>query len=55
MYYNIIGSIFSCHIEPSAGKLAVTGGQDDKAYVWEIESGKILLECTGHEVSKKFS
>ncbi|KAE8744336.1 hypothetical protein FOCC_FOCC009059, partial [Frankliniella occidentalis] len=44
-------SIFSCHIEPTNGKLAVTGGQDDKAYVWEIENGKILLECTGHQDS----
>lgn len=44
-------SLFCCHIEPSQGKLAVTGGQDDKAYVWEIDTGKVLLECSGHEDS----
>lgn len=51
VFVNHTSSLFSCHLEPTAGKLAVTGGQDDKAYVWEIESGKIVLECTGHQDS----
>ncbi|CAH0558160.1 unnamed protein product [Brassicogethes aeneus] len=32
-------------------KLAVTGGQDDVAYVWDTESGEVVLECTGHKDS----
>lgn len=47
----LAGSLFCCHIDPAEGKLAVSGGQDDKAYVWEIDSGKVVLECTGHQVS----
>lgn len=37
------------------GKLAVTGGEDDLAYVWDTESSEVVLECTGHEDSVIFA
>lgn len=31
--------------------LAVTGGEDDLAYVWQTKTGEVLFECTGHKDS----
>ncbi|XP_054284466.1 angio-associated migratory cell protein [Macrosteles quadrilineatus] len=45
------GPVFCCALEPKNGNLAVTGGQDDMAYVWEIHNGQILFECSGHKDS----
>lgn len=42
----VIGSVFCVNIA-SSGVLAVTGGEDDKAFVWQLDSGKVVLECTG--------
>ncbi|XP_049870030.1 angio-associated migratory cell protein [Pectinophora gossypiella] len=47
------GSVFCCDIHPS-GKLAATGGEDDKAYVWSVETGEVVLDCTGHKDSVIF-
>ncbi|GFN90510.1 angio-associated migratory cell protein, partial [Plakobranchus ocellatus] len=33
------------HINP---EIAVTGGQDDRAFVWSTKDGSVILECTGH-------
>jgi len=40
------GSVFCCGLNPGAG-LAVTGGEDDKAYVWRIQDGGIEQELSG--------
>lgn len=32
-------------------KLCASGGEDDIAYVWDIQSGTKLLECKGHKDS----
>ncbi|XP_044267247.1 angio-associated migratory cell protein [Tribolium madens] len=32
-------------------QLAVTGGEDDIAYVWSTETGDVKLTCTGHKDS----
>nr|CAD7261302.1 unnamed protein product [Timema shepardi] len=45
------GSVFCCHLDPKSGNLAVTGGEDDKAYVWETHTGNVILECKGHRDS----
>ncbi|XP_008543793.1 angio-associated migratory cell protein [Microplitis demolitor] len=37
------------------GKIAVTGGQDDVAYIWNTESGEIIYKCTGHKDSIIFA
>ncbi|XP_047545134.1 angio-associated migratory cell protein [Vanessa atalanta] len=47
------GSIFCCDLHPS-GKLAITGGEDDKAYVWSVETGDVVMDCTGHKDSVIF-
>lgn len=31
--------------------LAVTGGEDDKAFVWKVESGEVVFEVTEHKDS----
>ena len=41
------GSVFCVHSDPKDSSLAVSGGQDDKAYVWKIADGSQLLECAG--------
>ncbi|KAJ8253076.1 hypothetical protein GJAV_G00208840 [Gymnothorax javanicus] len=45
------GSVFCVSLDPVTNSLAVTGGQDDKAYVWRISDGEVLFECTGHKDS----
>lgn len=42
--------VLSCDLSKD-GKLAVTGGQDDRAYVWQTNDGEIVFECTGHKDS----
>lgn len=41
------GSVFCVSLDPVTNSLAVTGGEDDKAYVWRVSDGEVLLECTG--------
>lgn len=45
------GSVFCCDLEPLVGNLAVTGGEDDRAFVWNITNGETLFECIGHQDS----
>ncbi|XP_008323192.1 angio-associated migratory cell protein [Cynoglossus semilaevis] len=45
------GSVFCVSLDPATNSLAVTGGEDDKAYVWRVSDGEVLLECTGHKDS----
>lgn len=44
------GSVFSCSVSP-IGSIAATGGEDDMAYVWDINTGNVLHTCTGHKDS----
>lgn len=43
-------SVFTGALSKS-GLLAATGGEDDIAYVWSVENGDVVLECTGHKDS----
>ncbi|XP_066520983.1 angio-associated migratory cell protein [Hoplias malabaricus] len=45
------GSVFCINLDPVMNNLAITGGEDDKAYVWNIADGEVLFECTGHKDS----
>lgn len=45
------GSVFCVSLDPVSNTMAVTGGEDDKAYVWNVSDGEILFECTGHKDS----
>lgn len=49
-----VGSVFCSDIHPS-GKLAATGGEDDKAFVWSVQTGQVVMECTGHKDSVIFA
>ena len=39
----LLGSVFVLDID-NDNKYVVSGGEDDKAYVWELESGEVVLE-----------
>lgn len=45
------GSVFCISLDPVTNNLAITGGEDDKAYVWSVTDGEVLFECTGHKDS----
>jgi len=45
------GSVFCVGIDPAHSSLVVTGGEDDKAFVWNLNTGDTLFECTGHKDS----
>lgn len=34
-------------LDPKTNTLAVTGGEDDKAFVWRVSDGELLFECSG--------
>lgn len=40
-------SVFSVSIDPVNNSMAVSGGEDDKAYVWRLQDGETLMECRG--------
>ena len=40
------GSVFCVNLDPSAN-MVVTGGEDDKAFVWKASDGEVMFECTG--------
>ncbi|KAJ8320409.1 hypothetical protein KUTeg_001996, partial [Tegillarca granosa] len=48
---DINNSVFSVNIDPKSNNLVISGGQDDKAYVWSATNGEVLLNCTGHKDS----
>ncbi|TUE53336.1 Angio-associated migratory cell protein [Bagarius yarrelli] len=45
------GSVFCISLDPVTNNLAITGGEDDKGYVWNVIDGQVLFECTGHKDS----
>ena len=40
-------SVFSVSLDEINKTVGVSGGEDDKAYVWQLADGKELFECTG--------
>lgn len=50
-YEKHTASVFSVSIDPVNDSMAVSGGEDDKAYVWRIQDGETLVECLGHKDS----
>ncbi|KAB5583855.1 hypothetical protein PHYPO_G00100530 [Pangasianodon hypophthalmus] len=45
------GSVFCVSLDPVTNNLAITGAEDDKAYVWNVIDGDVSFECTGHKDS----
>lgn len=51
------GSVFGAAIHPTEDWI-VTGGEDDKAYVWNLDTGEVVYESDGHNdsvISTEFS
>ncbi|KXS18604.1 WD40 repeat-like protein [Gonapodya prolifera JEL478] len=42
------GSVFCVALSPTDQTLAVSGGEDDKAYVWRTNTGQPSFELSGH-------
>lgn len=43
-------AVFSCDINVT-NTYVVSGGEDDRAFVWNLTNGEVLFECTGHKDS----
>lgn len=43
--------VYCVCIDPVHCILAATGGKDDRAFVWNINDGQVLFECSGHNQS----
>lgn len=43
-------SVFCVSLDPKTNTLAVTGGEDDKAFVWRLSDGELLFECAGERL-----
>jgi len=41
--------VFCCDIDKT-GQFAVTGGEDDLAYVWDLRAGEVKLTCKDNSV-----
>ena len=39
--------VYCVNIHPTEPTIAVSGGMDDKAHVWNIVTGQTIFECTG--------
>lgn len=44
-------AVFTVSLDPKTCDLAVTGGQDDQAFVWKLSSGEVVINCTGYKDS----
>lgn len=42
--------VLCCAFHPESNNVAVTGGIDDLAYVWDVTDSSVLFICRGHEV-----
>ena len=47
-------AVFNGHFHPKA-EVCVTGGEDDKAYIWNWKTGEILMETPAFKDSVVFS
>lgn len=47
-----VASVFCVSLDPKTNTLAVTGGEDDKAFVWRLSDGELLFECAGERLGR---
>lgn len=47
--------VYCVNMHPVQTTIAVSGGLDDKAYIWNIETAEVLFECSGHKDSVVFA
>jgi len=50
-----VNEVYNVATHPIHTNLVASGGSDEKAYLWDLESMKIELECTGHKDSVLFT
>ena len=48
-------SVFSVSVDPVNSSMAVSGGEDDKAYVWRIQDGETHMECLGKFINSWYT
>lgn len=53
-YFLLSASVF-CGCLSRNGELAVTGSEEDLAYLWDTTTGNIILKCTNHIDSVVFA
>ena len=46
MFLLFPGSVFAVAVNPLS-TVAVSGGEDDRGYVWKLSNQELLFECTG--------
>lgn len=49
---HFVGEVYCVCIDPVHCILAASGGKDDRAFVWNINDGQVLFECSGSTLSK---
>ena len=42
-----LGSVFCVSMDPLSFSHVVSGGEDDKAYVWKVSDGTVKFTCNG--------
>lgn len=42
-----LAPVFCVSLDPLACSYGVSGGEDDKAFVWKVSDGKIKFTCEG--------
>lgn len=45
------GSVFSIALSPADDNIACSGGEDDTAWLWKVDSGEDLFQLSGHSDS----
>ncbi|CAB3982383.1 Angio-associated migratory cell [Paramuricea clavata] len=48
-------SVFCVSMDPSSCSHVVSGGEDDKAFVWKLSDGKVQFTCDGHKDSVTYA
>ena len=45
-----VGSVFCVSFGGLDGHLVVSGGEDDRAFVWKAGTGEVIMECAGKDI-----
>lgn len=40
-------AVFTVSVDKKSSNLVVTGGQDDRGFVWSANTGEQIMECNG--------
>jgi WD40 repeat protein len=48
--YNFVDSVYAIDINPINENLIVSGGGDDKSFLWNCDTGEQLFELLGKQI-----